>query len=58
MLSPTQTIERILLPYLQLGILDIFQKTKFMFYYHNQLLPPMFPNLFVTSSQLTIMALE
>ena len=40
----------------KLGILDIFQVNsfqivKFMFYYHNQLLPPMFLNLFSTSSQ-------
>ena len=38
------------------GILDIFQVdsfqiAKFMFYYQNQLLPPMFLNLFLTSSQ-------
>ena len=37
----------------KLGILDIFQVNtfqvaKFMFYYHNQLLPSMFLNLFVT----------
>ena len=40
----------------KLGILDIFQVNtfqvaKFMFYYHNQLLPSMFLNLFVTSGQ-------
>ena len=40
----------------KLGILDIFQVNsfqiaKFMFYYQNQLLPPMFLNLFLTSSQ-------
>ena len=40
----------------KLGILDIFQVNafqvaKFMFYYHNQLLPSMFLSLFVTSSQ-------
>ena len=40
----------------KLGILDIFQVNafqvaKFTFYYHNQLLPPMFLNLFVTSGQ-------
>ena len=40
----------------KLGILDIFQINslqiaKFMFYYHNQLLPPMFLNLFPSSSQ-------
>ena len=52
-----QIIEHTLLPYLlNLGILDIFQVNsfqiaKFMFYYHNQLLPPMFLNLFSTSSQ-------
>ena len=41
----------------KLGILDIFeintfQITKFMSYYHNQWLPQMFHNLFITSSQL------
>ena len=40
----------------KLGILDIFQVNSFqianfMFYYQNQLLPPMFLNLFFTSSQ-------
>ena len=40
----------------KLGILDIFQinslqVAKFMFYYHNQLLPPIFRNLFPSSSQ-------
>ena len=40
----------------KLGILDIFQVNsfqiaKFMFCYQNQLLPPMFLNLFLTSSQ-------
>ena len=40
----------------KLGILDIFQVNsfqiaKFMFYYQNQLLPPMFLNLLLTSSQ-------
>ena len=40
----------------KLGILDIFQGNtfqvaKFMFYYHIQLLPSMFLNLFVTSGQ-------
>ena len=40
----------------KLGILDIFQVNtfqvaKFMLYYHNQLLPSMFLNLFVTSGQ-------
>ena len=38
------------------GILDIFQINslqiaKFMFYYHNQPLPPIFGNLFPSSSQ-------
>ena len=31
-----------------------FQVAKFMFYYHNQLLPSLFVNLFVTSGQLHI----
>ena len=40
----------------KLGILDVFQVNsfqiaKFMFYYHNLLLPPMFLNLFLTSGQ-------
>ena len=40
----------------KLGIMDIFQInsfqiSKFMFYYHNQLLPSMFSNLFETSRQ-------
>ena len=40
----------------KLGIMDIFQInsfqiSKFMFYYHNQLLPSMFLNLFETSRQ-------
>ena len=40
----------------KLNTLDIFQINsfqiaKFMFCYHNQLLPPMFLNLFLTSSQ-------
>ena len=40
----------------KLGILDVFpvnsfQIAKFMFYYHNLLLPPMFLNLFLTSGQ-------
>ena len=40
----------------KLGILDIFQVNsfqiaKFMFLFQNQLLPPMFLNLFLTSSQ-------
>ena len=41
----------------KLDILDIFQVSglqiaKFMFYYHKQLLPPMFLSLFCTSSQI------
>ena len=40
----------------KLGILDIFQvntldTAKFMFRYHNNLLPPFFRNLFMTNSQ-------
>ena len=40
----------------KLGILDIFQVNtfeiaKFMFHYHNNLLPPLFLSLFVTNSQ-------
>ena len=41
----------------KLGILDIFQVNtfeiaKFMFYYRNNLLPPLLLNLFVTNSQI------
>ena len=41
----------------KMGILDIFQVNalqiaKLMFYYHKQLLPPMFLSLFSTSSQI------
>jgi len=41
----------------KLGILDIyqinrFQIAKFMYYYHNNLLPPLFFNLFFTNSQI------
>ena len=41
----------------KLGILDIFQVNalqmdKLVFYYHKQLLPPMFLSLFSTSSQI------
>ena len=41
----------------KLGILDTFQVNtfeiaKFMFYYRNNLLPPLLLNLFVTSSQI------
>ena len=37
----------------KLGIFQVnsLQIAKFMFYYHNRLLPPMFLNLFSTSSQ-------
>ena len=37
----------------QINILDIFQIdiAKFMFHYHNNLLPPLFLNLFMTNSQ-------
>ena len=41
----------------KLGILDIFQINtfqiaKFMYYYHNNLLPPLFLNLFSTNIQI------
>ena len=41
----------------QLGMLDIYEVNsphiaKFMFCYHNQLLPPLFFNLFVSSNQI------
>ena len=41
----------------KLKILDIYQintflKTKFMYFYHNNLLPPLFFNLFLTNSQI------
>ena len=57
-LLPTQTDRKHTAPlFAKLGILDIFQVSglqiaKFMFYYHKQLLPPMFLSLFCTSSQI------
>ena len=47
----------------KLGILDIFQINslqiaKFMFYYHNQLLAPIFRNLFPSSSYYIVMTVD
>ena len=53
-LWPIQTVQHIVLPCLLNYVFQVsyFHIAKFLFYYHNKLLPPMFVNLFETCSQM------